>query len=135
MLDRGGCSWFVSALDRPEWIGSIEALALCVPRPVSRRRDHRSSGGYLDVRDGTLSITGPLSPPMRDLVETIAIDADPETVWSVLVDTDAYREWNPSIDYEGALREKCRPRVRLRLPGLPAIHTRPRIVRASNPRP
>jgi hypothetical protein len=63
-----------------------------------------------------------------ELSEAITINADPGTVWSVLVDTDAYRAWNPLIRYDGPVREGARPRVRLSLPGLPAIYTRPRVL-------
>lgn len=77
---------------------------------------------------GTLSVAPLFGRTMRQLTEAITIDADPETVWSVLVDTDRYREWNPLIRYDGLVREGARPRVRLSLPGLPAIYTRPRIL-------
>jgi hypothetical protein len=37
---------------------------------------------------------------------TRTIDADAETVWSLLTDVAAWREWNPTIvDIDGAIRE------------------------------
>lgn len=65
---------------------------------------------------------------MRELTETIEIEADPAVVWSTLMTTEAYPEWNPLLRIDGDLRRGRRPRVRLRLPGLPAIYLRPRIV-------
>jgi hypothetical protein len=65
---------------------------------------------------------------MRTLTESIDIGTSRAAVWSVLTDVSAYRAWNPLLRCEGPFREGARLRVRVKLPGLPAIYTRPRVV-------
>ncbi len=51
----------------------------------------------------------------NELRAEVEIDADPETVWSVLADFAAYPDWNPFIDLiEGDQEVGARLRVRIR---------------------
>jgi hypothetical protein len=51
---------------------------------------------------------------MHTIETKIEIDATPEAVWAVLVDTAAYPDWNPFVrSLEGDLRVGERVRVRL----------------------
>jgi hypothetical protein len=68
-----------------------------------------------------------------DLQEGIRIDAPPATVWRVLTDTDGHRRWNTLFRLSGELAVGARPRVRLRVPGLPPVTTRPRVTAAEFP--
>ncbi len=53
----------------------------------------------------------------HDLRAEIEIDADPATVWRVLMDFEAYTDWNPFIDpIEGEQRLGARLRVRIQPP-------------------
>lgn len=71
--------------------------------------------------------------PDADLQEGIGIDAPPATVWQVLTDVDGHRRWNTLFRLTGELTVGARPRVRLRVPGLPPVTTRPRVTAAEFP--
>jgi hypothetical protein len=68
-----------------------------------------------------------------DLREEIRIDAPPATVWRVLTDVEGHRRWNTLFRLSGELTAGARPRVRLRVPGLPPVTTRPRVTAAEFP--
>jgi hypothetical protein len=53
---------------------------------------------------------------MKEYVSTSIIDASPETVWAILTDSAAYRDWNPEIvgiDGPIALGSRITAHVRL----------------------
>ena len=53
---------------------------------------------------------------MPQIVHAIDIDAPREHVWSILLDTDRYREWNPLFtDVKGTLAEGKRAKAYLKL--------------------
>ena len=65
---------------------------------------------------------------MRVLETDIAIAANPEQVWDVLVDFDAYPEWNPFITSIAGLAQPGEQlAVALTLPGGRTIKLRPRV--------
>ncbi len=60
----------------------------------------------------------------------IAIDAPPEAVWRVLVDTKRYHEWNPFITLlDGPLEDGAELTVVVSPPGASDFRFRPRVVR------
>lgn len=70
---------------------------------------------------------------MRTIETAIEIDAPPADVWAVLVDGQAYPDWNPFVRaLEGDLRVGERIRVRLQPPGGRGMTFRP-VVRAVDP--
>lgn len=83
-------------------------------------------GGHTRDGDGDTDVEA-------DLQEAIRIDAPPATVWRVLTDTDGHRRWNTLFRLSGELTVGARPRVRLRIPGLPPVTTRPRVTAAEFP--
>jgi hypothetical protein len=55
---------------------------------------------------------------LRSISSTIDLDATPERVWSVLIDTAAYGAWNPFItQLDGTLQVGTKIHVRIALPG------------------
>ena len=53
---------------------------------------------------------------MKEYISTSIVDASPESVWAILTDAGAYREWNPEIvDIDGriALGGRIKAHVRL----------------------
>ena len=65
---------------------------------------------------------------MRKLETDIAIAASPEQVWDVLIDFDAYPEWNPFItSIAGLAQPGERLAVALTLAGGRTINMRPRV--------
>lgn len=66
---------------------------------------------------------------MKQITRTIDIPATPETVWSVLADTDEYGRWNPFVTrLTGRLAVGERLEVRIAPPGGRAMTFRPRVV-------
>lgn len=62
----------------------------------------------------------------RSIERTIEIDRDPVTVWAVLTDLAAHREWNPFIrDIRGEVRVGARLRVHIAPPGGRGMTFRP----------
>ena len=60
---------------------------------------------------------------------TVEIDAPPARVWSVLVDLDAYREWNPFIvEAAGTVAAGERLALRMALPGREPMSINPRLL-------
>ncbi|WP_227356967.1 SRPBCC domain-containing protein [Haladaptatus salinisoli] len=52
---------------------------------------------------------------MREILVETEVDAPPRTVWEVLADLRAYREWNPHVtDARGDLREGATVEIRVR---------------------
>ena len=65
---------------------------------------------------------------MRTINTSIDIGADPETVWSVLMDFPSYPDWNPFvIDVIGTAAVGERLAVRLQPPGGKAMTFKPRV--------
>jgi len=64
----------------------------------------------------------------HDLRAEIEIDADPATVWGVLLDFEAYPEWNPFIrPIAGEQVVGARLRVRIQPPGSRGMTMKPRV--------
>jgi hypothetical protein len=64
----------------------------------------------------------------NELRAEIEIDADPETVWGLLMDFRAYSEWNPFIDpIEGDQEVGARLRLRIRPPDSRGMTLRPHV--------
>ena len=64
----------------------------------------------------------------NELRAEIEIDADPGTVWSVLMDFGAYPEWNPFIDsIEGDQAVGARLRLRIQPPDSRGTRLTPRV--------
>lgn len=68
-----------------------------------------------------------------DLRRSIRIEAPPETVWAALTDPESHGRWNTLFRISGEMCADARPRVRLRVPGLPPVTTRPRVTGAEFP--
>lgn len=68
-----------------------------------------------------------------DLRRSIRIEAPPETVWAALTDPESHRRWNTLFRVSGEVSTGVRPRVRLQVPGLPPVTTRPRVTAAEFP--
>jgi len=68
-----------------------------------------------------------------DLRRSIRIEAPPETVWAALTDPESHSRWNTLFSISGEVSVDARPRVRLRVPGLPPVWTRPRVTDAEFP--
>lgn len=65
---------------------------------------------------------------VRELRESIEIDAPPEAVWEVLVDFTSYPDWNPFIRrIEGVPVRGERLRVRIEPPGSRGATVKPRV--------
>jgi hypothetical protein len=72
---------------------------------------------------------------MSKLDTSIDIAASPERVWSILADFAAYPTWNPFIVLiEGKARPGARLKVRLVLPGKPAMNFTPQLKVVAPPR-
>jgi hypothetical protein len=72
---------------------------------------------------------------MPTIRHNLTIAAPAETVWRVLADFSAYREWNPFItEISGELRAGARLAVRIAPPGGTAMTFRPRVLEAAPPR-
>ena len=64
----------------------------------------------------------------NELRAEVEIDADPETVWSVLADFAAYPDWNPFIDpIEGDQEVGARLRIRIQPPDSRGMALKPRV--------
>jgi hypothetical protein len=64
----------------------------------------------------------------NELRAEIQIDAEPGRVWAVLMDFDAYREWNPFItSIQGERTVGARLRARLQPPGGRGITMKPSV--------
>jgi len=64
----------------------------------------------------------------HDLRAEIEIDADPATVWGVLLDFEAYPDWNPFIHpIVGEQVVGARLRVRIQPPGSRGMTMKPRV--------
>jgi hypothetical protein len=64
----------------------------------------------------------------NELRAEVEIDADPGTVWDVLVDFGAYPEWNPFIDpIEGDQEVGARLRVRIQPPDSRGMTLKPAV--------
>jgi hypothetical protein len=64
----------------------------------------------------------------HDLRAEIEIDADPAAVWRVLMDFEAYPEWNPFIDpIEGEQELGARLRVRIQPPDSRGMTLKPHV--------
>ena len=64
---------------------------------------------------------------MTEVSVSVDVPASPETVWSVLTDTDAYPQWNTLLTVRGALAVGETVDVRLSIPGLPTVPIAPEI--------
>lgn len=64
---------------------------------------------------------------MTEVSVSIDIPAAPETVWSVLTDTDAYPQWNTLLSVRGEFAVGETVAVRLSIPGLPTVPISPEI--------
>lgn len=72
---------------------------------------------------------------MKELTTTIEIDGSPEAVWTVLMDFDAYSEWNPFIlEISGDAAIDAQLNVRLQNPGGKAMTFTPTVTSAESPR-
>jgi hypothetical protein len=65
---------------------------------------------------------------MRVLSSETTIDAPPERVWAELMDFEAWPDWNPFLQVEGAAAVGSTLRVRLQPPGSRATTLRPKVV-------
>jgi hypothetical protein len=66
---------------------------------------------------------------MRELQASTDIEAQPERVWAVLTDFDAYADWNPFIrGISGQLEPGARLEVRIEPPGRRGMTFRPRLL-------
>ncbi len=67
----------------------------------------------------------------KELSHEVEIDAEPDAVWAVLADTDAYPDWNPFVRrLSGELREGARLEVRITPPGGRAMSFKPTVLAA-----
>jgi len=64
---------------------------------------------------------------MPEVTASVDIPAAPETVWSVLTDTDAYPQWNTLLSVRGEFAVGETVAVRLSMPGLPTVPLAPEI--------
>jgi len=65
---------------------------------------------------------------MRELSVSIDVPVPPETVWRVLIDTDAYPRWNTLLRIDGDLAPGQTVDARLSVPGLPTVSFSPEIL-------
>ncbi|MGI8606778.1 MAG: SRPBCC family protein [Gaiellaceae bacterium] len=71
---------------------------------------------------------------MREIRDEIEIDGPPERVWSVLMDFDAYPEWNPFVKRISGRAEKgAKLDVRIVPPGKKGMRFKPTVI-AAEPR-
>ena len=64
---------------------------------------------------------------MTEVSASVDIPAAPETVWSVLTDTDAYPKWNTLLSVRGEFAVGETVAVWLSTPGLPTVPISPEI--------
>ena len=64
---------------------------------------------------------------MTEVSVSVDVPAAPETVWSVLTDTDAYPQWNTLLSVRGEFAVGETVAVRLSVPGLPTVPISPEI--------
>jgi len=64
---------------------------------------------------------------MTEVSVSIDVPATPETVWTVLTDTDAYPQWNTLLSVRGEFAVGETVAVRLSIPGLPTVPISPEI--------
>jgi hypothetical protein len=67
----------------------------------------------------------------KELSHGVEIDAEPDAVWAVLADTDAYPDWNPFVRrLSGELREGARLEVEIAPPGGRPMSFKPTVLAA-----
>jgi hypothetical protein len=72
---------------------------------------------------------------MREIRTSIEIDTEPSAVWGILMDFDAYSEWNPFIrSIEGAAVEGARIDVQLGASGKKPMSFKPVVQETEAPR-
>lgn len=72
---------------------------------------------------------------MKELRREVEIAAPAERVWSVLVDFDAYPDWNPFIrSIHGTCEPGARLTVRIEPPGARGMTFKPTVLRVEPPR-
>ncbi|MBX0285134.1 SRPBCC domain-containing protein [Haloarcula salinisoli] len=64
---------------------------------------------------------------MPEVSVSVEVPAAPETVWSVLTDTEAYPQWNTLLSVRGEFAVGETVAVRLSIPGLPTVPISPEI--------
>ncbi|MFC6757868.1 MULTISPECIES: SRPBCC domain-containing protein [Haloarcula] len=64
---------------------------------------------------------------MPEVSVSVEIPAAPETVWSVLTDTEAYPQWNTLLSVRGEFTVGETVAVWLSIPGLPSVPIAPEI--------
>ncbi len=71
---------------------------------------------------------------VKGLATEIAINADVNTVWQVLIDTECYPSWNPLLrKVRGKLEKGERPLIRIRLAWWFRMTIRPEVLEANQP--